>query len=232
MALRALHRRPHALGVAALGRPHALGVAALGRPCALGVVASQSAPLPMEQYKTGLFTFLKSNSDWESLGDKPALVNGVTGASVSYAELEGRVNGAAHALRAAGFEQGDTLSIHMHNCPEYVIAFLTTAALGGISTTSIPLYTDSELSKQLSDSGAKFAISSESYREVVTEATATAGLPTARVQFIEGASCFANAHASSEPVVTERPIADETDLCTLPYSSGTTGPPMLSHHNL
>ena len=43
---------------------------------------------------------------------------------------------AAQHLSALGLQPGDVLSIHLHNCVEYIIAFLACAALGSIASPS------------------------------------------------------------------------------------------------
>ena len=92
-----------------------------------------------------LFDYLRERGDWSGCGDKMALVEAYTGNSVRYRDLEARVHGAAHALHALGFRQGDVLSLHLHNCIEFIVAFMATATLGGTVTTSNPAYTAHEL---------------------------------------------------------------------------------------
>ncbi len=61
-------------------------------------------------------------------------------------------------MASRGVRDGDVVAIHMPNSPEYIIAFQAVAQLGAINTTSNPLYTPSELTHQLRDSGAKYII--------------------------------------------------------------------------
>lgn len=91
-------------------------------------------------------------------GNKPALIDGVTGKTITYADIPLRIGTAAKALAARGVRFGDVVAIHMPNSPEYIIAFQAICSLGAIVTTSNPLYTPQELGFQLRDSGAKFAI--------------------------------------------------------------------------
>ena len=195
--------------------------------------SAQSLHLPSD---VGLFDFLRRAGDWSNApAEQAAFKCGATGAEVLYSELEGRVLGAAHALRSGGFRSGDVMSIHMHNCNEWPIGFLAIAACGGTSTPSNPLYTSAELANQLTDSGATCMLTSEHYRAVAEEAAAMAGLSLDRVAYIEDPSAFVHAAASSEELSLPRPVAAQTDLLTLPYSSGTTGKPkgvMLSHFNV
>jgi acyl-CoA synthetase (AMP-forming)/AMP-acid ligase II len=72
-------------------------------------------------------------------GDKPALVDGPSGRTLTYAQLVGAVRRAAAGLAAHGFSKGDVLGIYSPNVPEYVVAFHAAASLGGICTTVNPL---------------------------------------------------------------------------------------------
>ena len=56
-------------------------------------------------------------------GDKPALIDGPSGRTITYAELAGGVKALAAGLAERGFGKGDVLAIYMPNVPEYAIAF-------------------------------------------------------------------------------------------------------------
>jgi len=74
------------------------------------------------------------------LGDKPALVDGPTGRTITYAELDQATRALAAGLAARGFSPGDALAIYMPNLPEYAVAFHGVARAGGRATTVNPLY--------------------------------------------------------------------------------------------
>src|SRR6516225_7840381 len=65
-----------------------------------------------------------------ALGDKPALIDGITGRELSYAELQRAVRAFAAGLAERGFAKGDTFAIFMPNVPEYAIAFHGALAAG------------------------------------------------------------------------------------------------------
>jgi long-chain acyl-CoA synthetase len=48
-------------------------------------------------------------------GDKPAVIMGESGASLSYAELERQSNRVAHLFRARGLRAGDHIAVLMEN---------------------------------------------------------------------------------------------------------------------
>ena len=91
------------------------------------------------------------------LGDKPALIDGTTGRTLTFTELATAVESVAVGLAERGFQRGDCFAIYMPNLPEYAIAFHAVSRLGGVNTTINPLYTAEELGYQLNDAGARTA---------------------------------------------------------------------------
>jgi acyl-CoA synthetase (AMP-forming)/AMP-acid ligase II len=173
--------------------------------------------------------------DAEGRGDKPALIDGPSGRTVTYAELAGGVRALAAGLASRGFGKGDVLAVHMPNLPEYAIVFHGVAAAGGKCTTVNPLYTAGELAHQLSDSGAKILVTVPPFLEVANEAAAKAGVDDVFVVGeAEGASPVTD--LLGDPAdAPDLDIDPSADLAVLPYSSGTTGLPkgvMLTHRNL
>ena len=80
----------------------------------------------------------------------------------------------ATGLAARGFRKGDVFAIYSPNVPEYAIAFHAVSLLGGINTTISPLYTVTELSAQLKDSGARYLVTVPACAEKAEQA-ASAG---------------------------------------------------------
>ena len=105
---------------------------------------------PIEKPTSSLFPFLRETGRWHEVEDKVAVRCSTNSFSpITYKELDGRVIAAAHQLRSMGFKQGDVLNIHLHNCAQYIVSFLATAALGGTATTSNPVYVAKELTTRL-----------------------------------------------------------------------------------
>ncbi|KAJ8602137.1 hypothetical protein CTAYLR_001658 [Chrysophaeum taylorii] len=168
-------------------------------------------------------------------GSKVAVGCAVSGRAITYGEFLPRVEAAASALQAQGFGPGDTLLIHSPNCPEYPIAFQAALRLGGVVSTSNPLYTARELAHQIKDSKAKHVLTIGMFADTAREAAGDeeasmvsvlgeAGCPVA----VAGTPYDENARAEEHGVGGDR-------IAALPYSSGTTGLPkgvMLSHANL
>ena len=106
------------------------------------------------------------------LGDKPALIDGPTGRTLSYRQLADGINRMAAGLARRGFRKGDVFAIYSPNLPEYAIAFFGVARAGGINTTINPLHTADELANQLNDSGARFLLTVPPFLDKAREAAA------------------------------------------------------------
>jgi acyl-CoA synthetase (AMP-forming)/AMP-acid ligase II len=170
-----------------------------------------------------------------AFGDRPALIDGQTGRTVTYASLAHTVRALAAGLAQRGFGKGDVLAVYSPNLPEYAAVLHAVAMLGGITTTVNPLYTVRELAEQLTDAGARLLITVPPLLERALEAAKQAGLKDV-VVFGEapGVTSFASLLQSGDAVPPVS-IAPRTDVVVMPYSSGTTGLPkgvMLSHYNL
>jgi acyl-CoA synthetase (AMP-forming)/AMP-acid ligase II len=170
-----------------------------------------------------------------SLKDKPALIDGASGRSLSYWQLAEGVKRVARGLADKGLKRGDVLGLYSPNLPEYAMAVQAVASLGATVTTVNPLYTVDELTHQLKDARATMLLTAPPFLEKAKNAAARAGVKELFVfGEAEGATPFASLLKSiGDPPQVD--IAPKQDLASLPYSSGTTGLPkgvMLTHHNL
>jgi acyl-CoA synthetase (AMP-forming)/AMP-acid ligase II len=168
--------------------------------------------------------------------ERPALIDGVSGRVLTYAQLAGAVRAAAAGLARRGFRKGDVLALFSPNLPEYVVAFHAAATLGGIITPVNPLYTVEELGKQLDDSGAKWLVTIPALVERARAAAEGKGLSELFVfGEAEGATLFASLLEGGADDLPSVQLNPREDLVVLPYSSGTTGickGVMLTHRNL
>lgn len=169
------------------------------------------------------------------LGGKPALIEGLTGRSITYAELPGLIRRLAKGLTNHGFTKGEVLAIYSPNLPEYALAFHAAAILGGATTMVPPLFTDDEIVTQLRDSGAKYLFTVPELLKKAQQAAQSAHI--SRIFVIDGSN---GAHSfgsllANDGEVPQVNIDPRADVAALPYSSGTTGYPkgvMLTHYNL
>ncbi len=182
--------------------------------------------------ETGLVQFVYARAG--EFGDKPALIDGLTGRTLTYAQLWQGVQRVAGNLARRGLKKGEVVAIYSPNLPEYALAFHGTALIGGIVTTANPLYTADELAYQLRDSGAKFLVTVDALLEKALPAAQQAGVQEVfTIGQGEGATPFTELLIDAEP--PQVAIQPRDDLVMLPYSSGTTGLPkgvMLTHFNL
>ena len=93
-----------------------------------------------------------------SLGNKPALIDGPTGRTYTYAQLPGFISRLAAGLAEQGLKKGEVFAIFSPNLPEVPLAFHAVATLGAATTMVPPLFTDAEIIRQLEDSGARYLL--------------------------------------------------------------------------
>jgi long-chain acyl-CoA synthetase len=74
------------------------------------------------------------------------------GNKISYEKLKELVDRFATALAGVGVKKGDTVSLYLLNCPQYVIAYFASLRLGAKVTPISPVYTSKEIRHQLEDS--------------------------------------------------------------------------------
>lgn len=80
------------------------------------------------------------------------------GATMSYQTLHTLAGRFAGALHQMGVMPGMRVSLHLPNCPQFVIAYYGVLKAGGIVVPFNPLYVEREIAHQLRDSGAEVAV--------------------------------------------------------------------------
>ena len=169
-------------------------------------------------------------------GERPAIVENLSGAALTYAELADRVDRCAAGLVARGLASGERVGIYAPNVPEYAVAYHGVVRAGGTTTTVNGLYTSDEVAFQLRIAGARFLVTVPLLAERALAAADAAGIEEVfSIGDAAGTTLFEELLA---PRGTPVPVADvdpATHLVALPFSSGTTGFPkgvMLTHRNL
>jgi acyl-CoA synthetase (AMP-forming)/AMP-acid ligase II len=175
-------------------------------------------------------------SDVATLADRPAMINGLTGDTLTYGQLAAMVNKFAAALAERGIGKGDVVAIFSPNIPQYAVVFHGILTAGAVATTINSLYTPDEIAHQLRDSRAKLLVTVSAFLDRARAAVASADVEVGEIVVMDGAEGFPSlrdllATTADPPQVS----IDPDDLAVLPYSSGTTGLPkgvMLTHRNL
>jgi acyl-CoA synthetase (AMP-forming)/AMP-acid ligase II len=170
-------------------------------------------------------------------GDRPALVDGPSGAAVSYRLLAERARGVAAGLAARGFRPGDVLALWAPNLPQWAGVALGAMAAGGTVTGANPGCTERELTTQLADARASVLVTVPSQVPVARAAAAAAGVRELVVLGqADGAVPILDLLAAGEgPLRPDPGLEPGNAVGLLPYSSGTTGLPkgvQLTHANL
>ncbi|MEO3978699.1 4-coumarate--CoA ligase family protein [Streptomyces sp. CAU 1734] len=169
-------------------------------------------------------------------GETTALIDGVSGTSISYARLDRLHRRVAAALADAGVRKGDVLALHSPNTIAYPSVFLGATRAGATVTTVHPMATAEEFAAQLRDSSARWIVTAAPLLENARRAAELA--PGVAEIFVcdraPGHRSVLDMYASTapEPLVGIDPAED---IAVLPYSSGTTGVPkgvMLTHRSI
>ena len=160
--------------------------------------------------------------------DRPALIDGPSGAMVTARALRDRIERLAGGLQRRGVGPGVVVAIFAPNMPDYAVVFHGAAYAGATITTVNPSYTAHELALQLADSGANWLFTLTALMPIVQEAAQGLGLTV--VEMEDGLEALMGPRLAAQV-----PVDLDRDVLALPYSSGTTGMPKgvrLSHRNL
>ena len=160
---------------------------------------------------------------------------------------------AAHGLLELGVEVGDRVAIHSEDRPEWIILDLATVAVRGITVGLYPTNPTAEVEYLIGDcTPAVFFAEDQEQADKVLEVPAETAASVRRIIFTEPRGFgdyddprllfwdtfleMGRRHREAHPAaVAERMAqASDTDVMTLVYTSGTTGPPkgaMLTNAN-
>ncbi|KAM0824626.1 hypothetical protein ACQ4PT_070075 [Festuca glaucescens] len=174
----------------------------------------------------------------EAYADKVALVEAAPGGrSYTYGEVARDVARFARALRSVGIRKGHVVVVVLPNLAVYPVVSLGVMAAGAIFSGVNPRSLAAEIRKQVEDSEARLVVANE----VAYDKVKDVGVPVIGIGDQERMAgtigwdeLLAAADRTGPPMVPLDPV-QQSDLCALPYSSGTTGVSkgvMLSHRNL
>ena len=142
------------------------------------------------------------------------------GASTSYAELREQVRRAAGLLGQAGVQRGDRVAVLARNVPVALLAHFAVPWAGGVLVALNHRLSARELHEILRHAEPRLLVAEQALADLAREAAAGLDVP------VLGDHELLSASATSADAVPERHgVADELDLITLNYTSGTTGSP-------
>ena len=160
------------------------------------------------------------------------------GRSLTYRELNERVDRLAHALIDRGVDVGDRVAILCVNSVELIETFLAVARIGAIGVPFNFRSTATELAYLIEDCGAEDAIVDAGFLSVFTEALDGRRLRSCLVVGGDTVDGRVESYDEALAAATDSPVlvqVDEYSPALIMYTSGTTGRPkgaMLSHNNL
>ncbi|XP_029129000.1 4-coumarate--CoA ligase 2 [Cajanus cajan] len=167
---------------------------------------------------------------------RPCLIDGDTGQTFTYAEVDLSARRIAAGLHRLGIRQGDVVMLLLRNCPQFALALLGISHRGAVVTTANPFYTAPELAKQATATKTKLIITQAAYVEKVksfadSNEVMVMCIDSPQHDGVLEFSRLTNADEREAPGVKINP----DDVVALPFSSGTSGLPkgvMISHKNL
>ncbi len=168
--------------------------------------------------------------------DKAAITT--ENSSLSWRELDDRVNRLANAFLAAGLAVGDRVAILAANCPEYMEIYFAAARAGLIAVPVNYRLKAHELSEILRHAEPQLFLFAAEYHEQAEQVKAS--LPESARLWVIGEQTSGNPDSyanrlASAPLSPLQSPASENDCFAIFYTSGTTALPkgaMVSHMNL
>jgi long-chain acyl-CoA synthetase len=158
--------------------------------------------------------------------EKPAVIMGSSGQTVTFREYEARSNRVAHLLRDAGLRHGDHIAVFVENSPQ-LLEIEGGAERTGLYYSLISTYLGAgEVAYIVANSQARVLFSSSAVRPVAEAAAARC--PGLDRMLMTGPGPLPAGWERYDPVVAGYPavpVPGESRGAAMLYSSGTTGQP-------
>lgn len=163
------------------------------------------------------------------------VVRCVDGTTVSYRQLQQRVNQSGNFLLANGFTSGDRILLVVKDCPEFLYLFWGAIKVGVIPVPINTILRSKDYRFFIDDIQCRGLFYSEVYANEVLPAVESAHHKPERILSVDarGGSLISNLNQFSDQIKA-RPTSPDDD-CFVLYSSGSTGNPkgaVHSHRNL
>lgn len=159
-------------------------------------------------------------------GDREALIEPESGTVWTYTQLNAEANRLSHALLRAGLQKGDVVMVQLHNCPEFVFAYLACHKTGMVFCPVNFRLSAKEITDCMDNSRPKvFLLEPETQAEVDMALRRTAHAPqillTTDARSAHAYADFTADCPATEPELPwELSVYDETLRL---FTSGTTG---------
>jgi acyl-CoA synthetase (AMP-forming)/AMP-acid ligase II len=153
--------------------------------------------------------------------DKRALYDGDR--SVTYGELDERVDRLASALRRGGLVHGDVVCAYLPNSIDYVIVVLAVARAGAVFSPINPRFRQLEVAALLAAARPRVVFTTTLLAPMLNAATAPN--PSARIVLVDATAGTDSLRAMLAEPPNELPPVSESDFFSLMFTSGTTGEP-------
>lgn len=206
------------------------------------------APVEMPELKSDVVklplpTFIMSEFLKPERKDQVAIMDGMSGSSLTFGEAFYAACSLANSLEKAGVKKGDRIALISPNHLHFFTVFMGISLSQAISTCMNPLCSDKEMAFQIEKTNARLVFTHPMCLETVRKV-----FPDDRIIVIDSPSAPAQTDlrrlssmislAPFEGAEKRLRIPDDFDpqaLLTIPFSSGTTGRSkgvMLTHSNL
>ncbi|XP_009603383.1 putative CoA ligase CCL7 [Nicotiana tabacum] len=199
-----------------------------------GIYRSLRPPLflPKDQ-NLSMVSFLFRNIS--SFPEKPALFDADSGQTLTFSQFKTIVSKISHGLiHQFGIKKNDVVLIFAPNSIQFPLCFFGVIALGAIATTVNPMYTISELSKQIKDCKPKLIISVPELLDKISGFNLPILLLGHKKNSNFSGVTFTELVDKAGYVNLDNSGIKQSDTAALLYSSGTTGISkgvVLSHRN-
>jgi acyl-CoA synthetase (AMP-forming)/AMP-acid ligase II len=157
--------------------------------------------------------------------DRPAVVMGGTGETITFRELDERSNSLAQLLRARGLERGATVAILLENNPRFLEVAWAAQRSGAYYTAINGHLTTEEAAYIVRDCGATALVSSQRLATLATTLTAELVPDVRHRLMVDGVEGGWESYEDAVAAQPAEPIAGECEGDFMLYSSGTTGRP-------
>src|ERR1700761_7959956 len=138
----------------------------------------------------------------------PALIDGTTGATMTFGEMLGQINAFAGALAARGVNTDTTIGLLCPNAPAFAVVFHGMLRSGAVVTTINSLYTAEEIANQLKDSKATWLFTVSALLPGAEAAAKEVGIDADHLVVLDGVE----GHPSLKELIMEQKPAPDVSF--------------------